>query len=111
MTGTDQRPFTEADVDRYAQFIAGRPDAIVADWELAAARAVLDGLAQDGRLTRAIAGHDAPACDALCRDVEEDRDRLVAATVNWRDSHRGEGAHPADRDLIALADTVRDDAR
>jgi hypothetical protein len=41
---------TEADVDRYAHFIAGHPDAEVDARHRAATRAVLDGLAQDGRL-------------------------------------------------------------
>lgn len=41
---------TDADVDRYAHFIAGHPDAEVDARHRAVTRAVLDGLAQDGRL-------------------------------------------------------------
>lgn len=44
---------TNDDVDRYAHFIAGHPDAQVDARHLAATRAVLDALAQDGRLVPA----------------------------------------------------------
>lgn len=42
--------YTDEDARRYAQFIVGHPDAKVDARHLAAARAVLDGLTQDGRL-------------------------------------------------------------
>jgi hypothetical protein len=41
---------TDADVDRYAHFVTGHPGAEPDDRQRAAVRAVLDGLAQDGRL-------------------------------------------------------------
>lgn len=45
-----QTTFTSDEVERYAQFVAGHPDADIDARHRAAVRAVLGGLATDGRL-------------------------------------------------------------
>lgn len=45
--------YTDADVQRYAQFVAGHPNAKIDPRHLAATRAILGGLAADGRLRSA----------------------------------------------------------
>jgi hypothetical protein len=83
-------PISDKEVAYYATFITGHPEAMPDPQHLAAARAVLEGLAKDDRLVNPTAGQVDPA------DVEALAVMLCSFQVGlWRDGRHIQRGTPA----------------